>query len=42
MVKAGLSPKAALIAATRNGAEAMGLGRRTGSIKPGKQQTSWW
>ncbi len=37
MVEAGLSPKAGLLAATRNGADLLGVLDETGTIEPGKQ-----
>jgi imidazolonepropionase-like amidohydrolase len=37
MVAAGLAPKAGLIAATRNGADLLGILDQTGTLEPGKQ-----
>jgi imidazolonepropionase-like amidohydrolase len=37
MVRAGLPPRAGLIAATRNGADLLGILDETGTIEPGKQ-----
>jgi imidazolonepropionase-like amidohydrolase len=36
MVELGLSPMEAIIAATRNGAEMLGLGKQLGTIEAGK------
>ena len=37
MVRHGMSPMDAIVAATRNGADLLGLGSRIGTVEPGKQ-----
>ena len=36
MVRHGMSPMDAVVAATRNGADLLGLGSRIGTVEPGK------
>ena len=36
MVRHGMSPMSAIVAATRNGADLLGLGNRVGTVEPGK------
>jgi imidazolonepropionase-like amidohydrolase len=37
MVRHGMTPSQAIVAATRNAADLLGLGDRIGSLEPGKQ-----